>query len=155
MVYWSLGNTLFRYDIAQAEAREEEQKQAKEEKEKEEDTAVALSETSSDTTEEDEIEDYQAVELDVIVKAKRAIAQGTLVLKNAHIISMKGEEIIENGTVVVKNNRIQSVGKSIDVPTGAKVIDLEGKYLVPGFVDTHAHMWPSWGYKTPCMGLCR
>ena len=146
VVYWSLGNTLFRYDIAQAEAREEEQKQAKEEKEKEEeDTTVALSETDSDTTEEDEIEDYQAVELDVIVKAKRAIAKGTLVLKNATIISMNGDEIIENGTVVVKNNRIQSVGKSIDIPAGAKVMDLEGKYLVPGFVDTHAHMWPSWG----------
>ena len=141
VVYWSLGNTLFRYDIAQAEAREEEQKQAKEEEE----TIVALSETDSDNTEEDEIEDYQAVELDVIVKAKRAIAKGTLVLKNATIISMNGDEIIENGTVVVKNNRIQSVGKSIDVPAGAKVMDLEGKYLVPGFVDTHAHMWPSWG----------
>ena len=139
VVYWSLGNTLFRYDIAQAEAREEEQ--AKEEEE----TTVALSETDSDTTEEDEIEDYQAVELDVIVKAKRAIAKGTLVLKNATIISMNGDEIIENGTVVVKNNRIQSVGKSIDIPAGAKVMDLEGKYLVPGFVDTHAHMWPSWG----------
>ena len=146
VVYWSLGNTLFRYDIAQAEAREEEQKQAKEEKEKEEeDTTVALSETDSDTTEEDEIEDYQAVELNVIVKAKRAIAKGTLVLKNATIISMNGDEIIENGTVVVKNNRIQSVGKSIDIPAGAKVMDLEEKYLVPGFVDTHAHMWPSWG----------
>ena len=145
VVYWSLGNTLFRYDIAQAEARDEEQKQAKEEKEKEENTAVALSNTDSDTTEEDEIEDYQAVELDVIVKAKRAIAQGTLVLKNANIISMNGDEIIENGMVVVKNNRIQSVGKSIDIPTGTKVMDLEGKYLVPGFVDTHAHMWPSWG----------
>ena len=146
VVYWSLGNTLFRYDIAQAEAREEEQKQAKEEKEKEEeDTTVTLSETDSDATEDDEIEDYQAVELDVIVKAKRAIAKGTLVLKNATIISMNGDEIIEKGTVVVKNNRIQSVGKSIDVPTGAKVMDLEEKYLVPGFVDTHAHMWPSWG----------
>ena len=146
VVYWSLGNTLFRYDISQAEAREEEQKQAKEEKEKEEeDTTVALSETDSDTTEEDEIEDYQAVELNVVVKAKRAIAKGTLVLKNATIISMNGDEIIENGTVVVKNNRIQSVGKSIDVPAGAKVMDLKGKYLVPGFVDTHAHMWPSWG----------
>jgi Tol biopolymer transport system component len=145
VVYWSLGNTLFRYDIAQAEAREEEQKQAKEEKEKQEETAVALSETGSDTTDDDEIEDYQAVELDVIVRAKRAIAKGTLVLKNATIISMNGDEIIENGTVVVKNNRIQSVRKSIDVPAGAKVMDLEGKYLVPGFVDTHAHMWPSWG----------
>ena len=121
VVYWSLGNTLFRYDINQAEVREEEQQQAKEDKE-EDDAAIAASETATETTEEeeDEIEDYQAIELDVIVKAKRAIAQGTLVLKNATIISMKGEEIIENGTVVIKNNRIQSVGKSIEVPAGAK-----------------------------------
>ena len=148
VIYWSLGNTLFRYDIAQAEAREEEQKQAKEDKakEEEEENAIASTETGSNTTEdENKIEDYQAVEMDIIVKAKRAIAQGTLVLKNAHIISMKGDEVIENGTVVIKNNRIQSVGKSIDIPAGAKVMDLEGKYLVPGFVDTHAHMWPSWG----------
>ena len=147
VIYWSLGNTLFRYDIAQAEAREEEQKQAKEEKEKkQEDTSIASSEKGSDTTEEDnELEDYQAVELDIIVKAKRAIAQGTLVLKNAHIISMKGDEVIENGTVIIENNRIQSVGRSTAIPAGAKVLDLEGKYLVPGFVDTHAHMWPSWG----------
>lgn len=145
-VYWSLGNTLFRYDINQAEVREEEQQQAKEDKE-EDDAAIAASETATETTEEeeDEIEDYQAIELDVIVKAKRAIAQGTLVLKNATIISMKGEEIIENGIVVIKNNRIQSVGKFIEVPAGAKVMDLAGKYIVPGFVDTHAHMWPSWG----------
>ena len=143
VVFWSLGKTLFRYDIAQAEIKEEEQKQTKEEKQREENT-VATSKTGSNTT-DNEIEDYQAVELDVIVKAKRAIAQGTLVLKNAHIISMKGEEIIQNGMVVVKNNRIQAVGKSIDIPQGAKVMDLKGKYLVPGFVDTHAHMWPSWG----------
>ena len=96
---------------------------------------MAASKTGSNTT-DNEIEDYQAVELDVIVKAKRAIAQGTLVIKNAHIISMKGEEIIQNGMVVVKNNRIQAVGKSIDIPQGAKVMDLKGKYLVPGFVDT-------------------
>lgn len=142
VVYWSLGNTLFRYDINRAKAREEEQKEAKKEKET---TQVATTEVSSKTEDDDEIEEYRATELDVIVQAKRAIAQGTLVLKNATIISMKGDEIIENGTVVVKNNRITAVGSSIEIPEGAKVMDLEGKYIVPGFVDTHAHMWPSWG----------
>ncbi len=146
VVYWSLGNTLFRYDINRAKAREEEQKEAKKEKEKaKETTQVATTEVSSKTEDDDEIEDYHATELDVIVQAKRAIAQGTLVLKNATIISMKGDEIIENGTVILKNNRILSVGTSLEIPEGANVMDLEGKYLVPGFVDTHAHMWPSWG----------
>ena len=143
VVFWSLGNTLFHYDITQAEAKEEEQKQAKKDKAAEE-TAVASTNVST-STEEEEIEDYQATELDVIVRAKRAIAQGILVLKNATIITMKGDEIIQNGTLIVKNNRIASVGSALEIPEGAKVIDLKGKFIVPGFVDTHAHMWPAWG----------
>jgi hypothetical protein len=31
------------------------------------------------------------------------------------------------------------------VPPGAKVIECAGKTITPGFVDTHAHMWPFWG----------
>ena len=85
--------------------------------------------------------------MDLIVKANRAIAKGTLVLKNATLITMNGDEIIQKGTVVITNNRITTVGAAneVDIPTGAKVMDLNGKYIVPGFVDTHAHMWPSWG----------
>jgi hypothetical protein len=57
---------------------------------------------------------------------------------------MKGKEIIENADVVVKDNRIVGVGKrgSVAVPAGAKVIDVSGKTLMPGFVDTHYH--PQW-----------
>ncbi|MDB4738275.1 amidohydrolase family protein, partial [Flavobacteriaceae bacterium] len=58
-----------------------------------------------------------------------------------------GDEIIQNGTVIIKNNRITTVGSTdeIEIPNGAKTIDLKGKFIIPGFVDTHAHMWPSWG----------
>ena len=159
VVYWTLGKTLFRYDIAAAEANEKAQKEEKEAKEaakKEEkdddesDTAETVASTETDDEEEEEedaIEDYQAKELDLIVKANRAIAKGTLVLQNATLITMKGDEIIQNGTVVITDNRITAVGTSneVEVPTGAKIMDLKGKYIVPGFVDTHAHMWPAWG----------
>ena len=153
IVYWTLGKTLFRYDIAAAKANENAQKEEKEakeaakkeKKEKDEaDEAVASAETDEEE-EDDSIEDYQAKELDLIVKANRAIAKGTLVLQNATLITMKGDEIIQNGTVVITNNRITAVGTAneIEVPAGAKIMDLKGKYIVPGFVDTHAHMWPA------------
>lgn len=155
VVYWTLGKTLFRYDIAEAEANENAQKEekeakeaAKKEKKEEDETDEAVASTETDEEEEDDsIEDYQAKELDLIVKANRAIAKGTLVLQNATLITMKGDEIIQNGTVVITNNRITAVGSSneIEVPAGAKTMDLKGKYIVPGFVDTHAHMWPAWG----------
>jgi len=153
-VYWTLGKTLFRYDIVAAEAVEKAQKEEAEAKKKEKESAdeVALTDAKEDTSEATEddyesIEDYQAKEMEVVVKATRAIAQGTLVLKNARLITMKGDEIIEKGYVLIENNRIKQLGtsKEISVPEGAKVIDLEGHTIVPGFVDTHAHMWPAWG----------
>jgi hypothetical protein len=54
---------------------------------------------------------------------------------------MRGNEIIENADVVITDNRIVAVGKrdSVTVPEGATVIDVGGKTLLPGFIDTHYH----------------
>jgi imidazolonepropionase-like amidohydrolase len=55
---------------------------------------------------------------------------------------MKGNEVIENADVVVTSNRITAVGKrgSVAIPSGAHQVDVSGKTIVPGFVDTHAHL---------------
>ncbi|WP_419949207.1 amidohydrolase family protein [Candidatus Palauibacter sp.] len=49
--------------------------------------------------------------------------------------------VIENGVVLVTDNRIVAVGPadSVEVPDSATVIDVSGKTLVPGYVDTHYH----------------
>ena len=149
VVYWTLGKTLFRYDIAKAEAIEKAQKEElkakKRAQEKKDDTKEKV--TSTEQDEKNGIEDYQAKEMEVVVKAKRAIAEGLLAFTNANLITMEGEEVIENGTILIRNNRIESIGNisKVIIPENAKVIDLKGKYLLPGFVDTHAHMWPAWG----------
>jgi hypothetical protein len=67
---------------------------------------------------------------------------------------MRGDEVIENADVVVENNRIASVGLQGTAPGDARVIDVAGTTIVPGFVDTHAHLRPlrgvhwtrPWGY---------
>ena len=63
-------------------------------------------------------------------------------LRGARAITMKGNEIIENADVVVTNNRITAIGKrgSVAIPNGAHVVDVSGKTIMPGFVDTHAHL---------------
>lgn len=90
---------------------------------------------------------YEARRFDVIVTAAKDRPRGSVVLRGARLITMKGDEIIERGDVVVTDNRIAAVGRSgsVKVPSGARVIDASGKTILPGYVDIHAHNWFGWG----------
>lgn len=92
-------------------------------------------------------EKYSPEETPVKVYYAKDNPTGTFLLKNARLVTMKGEEVIENGDVLIVNNRIKAVGKSgtLSVPAGTKEIDCTGKTITPGFIDTHSHMWPQWG----------
>src|SRR5439155_26663297 len=47
-----------------------------------------------------------------------------------------------DSTVVIREGRIAAVGRAgeVEAPPGAQVVDARGKFLVPGFVDMHAHV---------------
>jgi imidazolonepropionase len=49
-------------------------------------------------------------------------------------------ETLENAALVVEDGRVVWLGKVTDAPQCDEVIDLEGKAVVPGFVDSHAHL---------------
>jgi imidazolonepropionase-like amidohydrolase/Tol biopolymer transport system component len=84
---------------------------------------------------------------DITVEANRARPKGSVVLSGARIITMKGDEVIERGDIVITDNRISAIGPKgkVTLPAGARVIDVTGKTVMPGFVDVHAHMWPPRG----------
>lgn len=86
-----------------------------------------------------EIEADRAVTLPLTVPMDHP--DGTVALVGGRIITMDGEEVIEDGTVIVRQQRIVAVGPrgEVDVPAGAKVIDVAGKTLMPGIIDVHAH----------------
>jgi len=48
--------------------------------------------------------------------------------------------VITNGVIIVNNGKIQSVGKSVDVPEGAKILDMSDKNVMPGMIDAHCHI---------------
>lgn len=59
-------------------------------------------------------------------------------LTNAEIETItKGR--ISKGTVVVKDGKIASVGKRVQIPEGAEIIDLEGRLITPGLIEAHSH----------------
>ncbi len=87
---------------------------------------------------------YKPEERRIEVQIPRDIPRGTVVLRGGRVITMKDKQIIENADVLVRDNRIVAVGPrdSVQVPADARVIDVSGKTLMPGFVDTHYHsMW--------------
>lgn len=61
-----------------------------------------------------------------------------------------GRGVVEDATVLVEGDRIKAVGGRADVyiPAGARVVDVSGKWLVPGLVDTHIHFFQSGGLYT-------
>ncbi|MFM2377082.1 MAG: hypothetical protein RLZZ165_2179 [Bacteroidota bacterium] len=76
------------------------------------------------------------------LQLKTAVPSGIVAVRGARIITMKGDEVLERGDLVVEGNRIVAVGKSgeVKIPVGAYVIDAEGKTIMPGLVDVHAHL---------------
>ncbi|MFZ0923669.1 MAG: hypothetical protein WA020_11460, partial [Candidatus Acidiferrales bacterium] len=78
---------------------------------------------------------------DVDLEFLRYTPQGIVVLRGGKVITMKGGEVIENADIVVKDNRIAAVGRrgSVAIPPGAKIVDVKGMTITPGFVDLHPH----------------
>ncbi|HET7209211.1 MAG TPA: amidohydrolase family protein [Terriglobales bacterium] len=79
-------------------------------------------------------------EIAVDLEFPRAKPKGSVVLRGAKVITMRGDEVLENADILVTDNRIAKVGarESFAIPANAKVVDVAGT-IVPGFVDTHPH----------------
>ena len=63
------------------------------------------------------------------------------IFKGAEIIPISGEPI-SGGVLIIQNGKITAVGEagSVPIPSDAKHIDLSGKVIMPGLVDTHSHI---------------
>ena len=75
------------------------------------------------------------------VERPRPAPRGSLLLRGARAITMRGEEIIADADIVVIGNRIAAIGRrgSVNVPPNARILDLRGKTIIPGLIDLHAH----------------
>src|SRR5690349_20592174 len=50
---------------------------------------------------------------------------------------------IENAIIEVSSGKILQIGKAseVKIPTGAEIYDYSDKYIIPGLIDTHAHLY--------------
>jgi imidazolonepropionase-like amidohydrolase len=61
------------------------------------------------------------------------------VIRGATVMTAAGEEIA-GGEVVMADGKIVAVGRGLEAPAGATVIDATGKFVTPGIIDTHSHL---------------
>jgi len=64
---------------------------------------------------------------------------GSVVITGGRVVPVDAAPI-ENGTVLVVDGKITEVGANVSVPAGSTVIEAAGKWVLPGFVDAHAHV---------------
>ncbi len=152
-VMWSLGNAVWSYDLARGKAVDDSLKadarlrtELRRDPAKKDSLARLDSIAKADTAggKKPVKPGYKPDEHRITVTAARDVPRGAVVFRGAKAITMKGHEIIENADVVVRDSRIVGVGArgSVPVPDGARVIDVSGRVIMPGFVDTHYH--PQW-----------
>lgn len=75
-----------------------------------------------------------------------------VLIKNVNVLDVENKKLLRGYNVVALNGHIVSVDKDrmYKLPEGTRVIEGEGKYLVPGFIDAHVHFFQSGGiYARP------
>ena len=67
---------------------------------------------------------------------------GRIAFRDARIITMNGNQVIEKGVIVVNGDHIEAIGSAAEVtiPDDCKIIVATGKTIMPGLVDSHAHI---------------
>ncbi len=72
--------------------------------------------------------------------------EGVEALVGATVVDVVSGRETRNSIILIRDGRILAVGSrdELGVPTGARQTDLAGRWVVPGFIDAHAHLQP-WG----------
>jgi imidazolonepropionase-like amidohydrolase len=74
--------------------------------------------------------------------AEPPAAPRVIAIVGARVIPMTGEQVLDDATVLVADGVIRAVGTAdtVKIPQGARVIGAQGKFLLPGLSEMHAHV---------------
>lgn len=127
--WWVIGHTVYRRDV---NTLFNEGKDESNELEAEDETKAPKFAEEHESVSKHEIEIY----------VPRYEPDGSLVLRNATLLPVATDQpnpLIEHD-LHIEGDRIVAIGKDLAVPAKTKELDLAGKFLVPGYIDTHAHI---------------
>lgn len=68
-------------------------------------------------------------------------------IRNVHVVDVDRGLVTRDQTLLISHGKISHIepAQGVSVPSGAKVLDGAGGFLIPGLIDTHGHL--GWGAK--------
>ncbi|GAA2404293.1 amidohydrolase [Nonomuraea africana] len=62
-----------------------------------------------------------------------------IAITSGYVVPVEGDPI-DGGTVLIQDGKIVAVGRDVDIPDGVQVVDAQGGWVLPGFVEAHGHL---------------
>ncbi len=81
-----------------------------------------------------------AVAVGILAGARAAVAVETVVFVNADVFDSRSGDLLQDHSVVVTGNRIESVVQGRPEGQYDRFINVGGRVMLPGFIDTHVHL---------------
>jgi Tol biopolymer transport system component/imidazolonepropionase-like amidohydrolase len=143
-ITWTLGPTFYRVTLSDAMAFAEAERVKAERKARElaaaPNAGKAAGGKAAEAAEGPKVPPAES--FPITLTLPRAVPEGTLALTNARVITMNGGEVLPSSDIVITGNRISAIGPagSVPIPAEARCFDARGTTVIPGLVDTHAHL---------------
>jgi imidazolonepropionase-like amidohydrolase len=62
------------------------------------------------------------------------------VIRAGHLIDTESGRVLDSQTLLVRDGVIAEIGATIQIPAGARIVDLTGYTVLPGLIDAHTHL---------------
>ncbi len=64
---------------------------------------------------------------------------GSIAITHGHVVPVDGDPL-DDATVLIVDGTITAVGRDVAIPEGVETVDATGQWVLPGFIDAHAHV---------------
>jgi imidazolonepropionase-like amidohydrolase len=105
----------------------------------------------ADVLASDDRNHWRVVDTPIQLTVPRPVPRGSLLIRGARVITMRGDEIVPNADILITAGRIAAVGPSgsLAVPGGSETLQAAGATVIPGLIDTHYHPFQDPFYSYP------
>jgi imidazolonepropionase-like amidohydrolase len=69
----------------------------------------------------------------------RPVPEAAVLIRHATVLIGNGQRL-DDADLLLRDGRVQAVGKALEAPADARVIDAHGKWVTPGLIDVHSHL---------------